>query len=65
MIWTTLLFCNAVTGILSLILANKRNRSLLFWFLLTLPLGVIALFLLLAIPDTPPALPHGDGTQKT
>jgi hypothetical protein len=65
MIWTTLLFCNAVTGILSLILANKRKRSPLLWFMLTLPLGVIALFLLLALPDTPPALPHRDRTEKT
>jgi len=51
MIWTTLLFCNAVTGILSLILARKRKRPLLFWFLATLPFGVGALFVLLALPS--------------
>jgi len=57
MIWTTILFCNVVTGILSVILARKRKKPVLFWFLLTIPLGVAALFLLLAIPEKPPHAP--------
>jgi hypothetical protein len=54
MFWTTLLFCNVVTGVLSVILARKYKKSALFWFLLTLPLGVLALFLLLALPEEGP-----------
>jgi len=49
MIWTTLLFCHIATGVVSAILARKRNRRAHLWFLLTLPLGVLALFLLLAL----------------
>jgi len=52
MIWTTLLFCNVATGIVSAILARKRHRSAFWWFLITLPLGVLALFLLLALPGS-------------
>ncbi len=51
MILTTILFCNFITGILSVILALKRKKPPLVWFLLSLPLGVLALFLLLALPD--------------
>ena len=50
MTWVTILFCNFCTGILSIILARKKNRAPLLWFLLTLPLGVLALFILLALP---------------
>ena len=50
MVWVTILFCNFCTGILSIILARKKHRAPLRWFLLTLPLGVLALFILLALP---------------
>ena len=50
MAWVTLLFCNFCTGILSIILARKKRRAQLAWFVLTLPLGVVALFVLLALP---------------
>ena len=50
MAWLTLLFCNFCTAILSIILARKKQRAPLTWFLLTLPLGVLALFVLLALP---------------
>jgi hypothetical protein len=51
--WVTFLFCNFCAGILSIILARKKNRSPLPWFLLTLPFGVLTLFLLLALPAVP------------
>lgn len=53
MTWVTLLFCHFCTGILNIILSRKKNRALLPWFLVTLPLGVLALFLLLALPPNP------------
>lgn len=53
MTWVTLLFCNFCTGILSIILARKKNREPLPWFLATLPLGILTLFLLLALPAHP------------
>ena len=53
MTWVTILFCNFCTGILSIILARKKKRAPLHWFLLTLPLGVLALFILLALPANP------------
>ena len=37
-------------AILSIILAKKKHRPALMWFLLTLPFGVVALFVLLALP---------------
>ena len=49
MAWVTILFCNFCTGILSIILARKKHRPSLMWFLLTLPFGVVALFVLLAL----------------
>ena len=57
MTWVTFLFCNFCTGILSIILARKKHRAALPWFLVTLPLGVAALFVLLALP---PAQEAGD-----
>ena len=51
MIWTTLLFCHFATAIVAAILAKNRRRRAPRWFLLTLPLGVLTLFLLLALPD--------------
>ena len=53
MAWVTILFCNFCTGILSIILARKKHRRSLMWFLLTLPFGVVALFVLLALPANP------------
>ena len=50
MAWVTILFCNFCTAILSIILAKKKHRPALMWFLVTLPFGVIALFVLLALP---------------
>jgi len=50
MAWVTILFCNFCTGILSIILARKKHRTPLTWFLVTLPFGVVALFVLLALP---------------
>ena len=50
MAWVTILFCNFCTCILSIILARKKHRPSLMWFLLTLPFGVVALFVLLALP---------------
>jgi hypothetical protein len=50
MAWVTILFCNFCTGILSIILARKKHRKPLMWFLVTLPFGVVALFVLLALP---------------
>ena len=50
MAWVTILFCNFCTGILCIILARKKHRPPLMWFLVTLPFGVIALFVLLALP---------------
>ncbi len=47
---TTLLFCHLLYGLLCAILARKRNRSGWLWFGLSVPLGPIALFLLLALP---------------
>jgi hypothetical protein len=58
MSWVTFFFCNFCTGILSIILARKKNRAPLRWFLLTIPLGVLALFFLLALPANPN---HGGG----
>jgi len=58
MTWITLLFCNFCTGILSIILARKKNRAALPWFLATLPLGILALFALLALPAHP-----GEGSE--
>jgi hypothetical protein len=59
---TTLLFCNLCSAVLCIILAKKKRRSGLAWFLLSLPLGVLALFLLLGLPDNLPsaALPSAD-----
>ena len=48
--WLTIIFCNLCTGILCIILARKKGRPVHHWFLLALPLGVIALFPLLALP---------------
>lgn len=48
--WATILFCNLCTGILCVILARKKGRAVHRWFLLALPLGVLALFILLALP---------------
>ena len=59
MAWVTILFCNFCTGILSIILARKKHRPSLMWFLVTLPLGVVALFVLLALPAV-----EEDGTQE-
>ena len=50
MVWVTILFCNFCTGVLSIILARKKHRAQLKWFLVTLPFGVVALFVLLALP---------------
>ena len=43
----TILFCNFLSGILCVILANAKNRSCLFWGFLALPFGLIPLFVLL------------------
>lgn len=51
--WLTILFCHFCTAVLSVILARKKSREPLRWFLATLPLGVLALFLLLALPPVP------------
>jgi hypothetical protein len=51
--WVTFIFCNFCAGILSIILARKKNRAPLPWFLLTLPFGVLTIFLLLALPANP------------
>jgi hypothetical protein len=59
MTWVTLLFCNFCAGILSIILARKKNRPPLPWFLATLPLGILALFALLALPANP-----GKGSER-
>jgi hypothetical protein len=48
--WATLIFCNLCTAILCVILARKKKRAVHHWFLLALPLGVLALFILLALP---------------
>ena len=53
MVWVTILFCNFCTAILSIILARKKRRPALTWFLLTLPFGVVTLFVLLALPANP------------
>ncbi len=62
MAWLTILFCNFCTGILSIILARKKHRASLTWFLVTLPLGVLALFLLLALPPNPDSGVEGRGS---
>jgi hypothetical protein len=49
--WFTILFCNFCVGILSMILARKKRRKALPWFFLTLPFGVLIIFLLLALPE--------------
>ncbi len=49
--WVTLLFCNFSVAILSMILARKKHRQPLPWFFLTLPFGVLVIFLLLALPE--------------
>ncbi len=49
--WVTLLFCNFCVGILSMILARKKHRKPLPWFFVTLPFGVLVIFLLLALPE--------------
>jgi hypothetical protein len=49
--WLTILFCNFCIGILTMILARKKRRKPLPWFFLTLPLGVLVIFLLLALPE--------------
>jgi hypothetical protein len=49
--WVTILFCNFCVGILSMILARKKHRKPLPWFFLTLPLGVLVIFILLALPE--------------
>ena len=51
MIWTTILFCNLLSGILCIILAKQRNRSVLSWFLAAIPFGILALFVLLCLPE--------------
>jgi ABC-type transport system involved in cytochrome c biogenesis permease subunit len=61
MAWVTILFCNFCTGILSIILARKKARDPVRWFLVTLPLGVLALFVLLALPAV--AGPSGNTTR--
>jgi len=50
MTWVTIIFCNFCSGILCIILASKKRRAPLPWFLLALPAGVLALFVLLALP---------------
>ena len=51
--WVTVAFCNAGCAILCIILARKKNRAPLAWFLLAFPAGFLALFLLLALPALP------------
>ncbi len=51
MFWTTLVFCNLVSGILCVVLARKHGGSALHWFLLAIPLGVLALFLQLYLHE--------------
>ena len=62
MAWLTILFCNFCTAILSVILARKKQRAPLTWFLLTLPFGVLALFALLALPAC--LDPHGPASDE-
>ena len=50
---STYLLCNALFGILCIILAHKRKRSALKWFLLAIPFGVLPFFILLYLPDNP------------
>lgn len=49
----TLLLCNALSGILCMILAKQRRRSIFSWFLIAMPFGILALFLLLCLPENP------------
>lgn len=65
MAWVTILFCNFCTAILSIILARKKHRTPLIWFLLTLPLGVAALFVLLALPANPEDVSRNKVEQST
>lgn len=51
MIWTTILFCNFLFGILCIILAKKQNRSVPVWFLLAIPFGILATFTLLYLQE--------------
>jgi hypothetical protein len=44
----TILFCNALFGLLCAILARKRGLSAMKWFWIAVPLGALALFSLLA-----------------
>ena len=62
MAWVTILFCNFCTAILSIILAKKKHRPILMWFLLTLPFGVVALFVLLALPEQQESRVRGQGS---
>jgi hypothetical protein len=65
MTWTTLFFCNLLFGILCVILAKKKQKPALFWFLLSVPLGVIALFALLALPDETTPEEVQEGPEQT
>jgi|GEM_PF-2083723 len=47
---TTLFFCHLLYGLLCAILGRKRNRSGWGWFVLALPFGALALFVLLVLP---------------
>jgi uncharacterized membrane protein len=63
--WVTILFCHFCVGILSMILARKKHRSPLPWFFLTLPLGVLVIFLLLALPENQGSGVRGQGSEET
>ena len=60
MTWFTILFCNVLSAGLCFILAKKRNSpplglSAVQWFLIGIPLGIVALLAMLAMPDKPEA----------
>ena len=45
----TYFFCTALAGILCIILAKAKNRSATLWFFLSIPFGLLTLFILLLI----------------
>ncbi len=65
MAWLTILFCNFCTGILTIILARNKHRASLTWFLVTLLVGVPALFVLLALPPNPASDMESKGSTPT
>ncbi len=48
--WITLAVCHVSVAVLCVILAMKKGYAPVTWCLLALPFGVVALFVLLALP---------------